>query len=768
MVVGDFNEITCSGEKEGGAPRPNYQMARFNNTINFCGLREVGFVGPRFTWLYQKRDGTQIRERLDRALATHDWFLLFPTAKLYHKSSSDLDHSPLLLSFIHKPRKVKQKNMFWFESMWVHEARCEQIVAEAWNEGLFSSSDFPVVCCLDECRKKLEGWNKSEFGHVGKKIALLQKQLEWLELQSSSPDVNRNLRDTRVELNCWLEKENEMWKQRSCLNWFQNGDRNTRFFHAKASARAQKNLIEGVFDENEIWREDGKEIERVFVDYYSELSTSSNPSNFEDIVNAIQPKVSEDMNASLIKEFQAKEVYRALKQMYPLKAPGPDGMPPLFFQHFWSLVGSTVTKTVLDFLNFGISPPKFNETYIVLIPKTKNPLRVTEFQPISLCNVIYKLASKTLVNRLKKILPAIISDSQSAFVNGRLITDNVLVAFETMHHINQRKGDSKGEMAIKLDMSKAYDRLEWTCLEKIMEKLGFHPSPNIASNFQEEIKSRFGAQVIKQHEKYLGLPSLVGRNKKNTFREIKEKLVKKLAGWKEKLLSKAGKEARIGSNPSYAWRSIMAAQDIVRRGSRWQVGNGSSIKIWSDKWLPTPPSHKVVSPPTVWPPEATVDSLIDADEGTWKREVVQSLFLPHEAEMIQGIALCSRLPEDRLVWAPTANGHFSVKSAYSLAVETCLGSTTWEVSDDSNFRKFWKYIWKLNVPHKVRHFTWRACKNILPTKDNLVRRKVLIDGGCDECKTELESSGHVFWTCPRAQEIWAMTNLIPLNQNFPF
>ena len=181
----------------------------------------------------------------------------------------------------------------------------------------------------------------------------------------------------------------------------------------------------------------------MFVDYYTNLFTSSNPPNFKDIVNAIQPKVTDAMNGRLIKEFQAEEVHRAFKHMYPLKALGLDGMSSLFFQHFWSMVGNTVTKTVLDFLNFGISPPKFNETHIVMIPKTTNPTRVTKFRPISLCNVIYKLASKTLTNRLKKFMPSIISESQSAFVNERLITDNVLVAFEIMHHINQRKWGMK-------------------------------------------------------------------------------------------------------------------------------------------------------------------------------------------------------------------------------------------------------------------------------------------------------------------------------------
>ena len=111
--------------------------------------------------------------------------------------------------------------------------------------------------------------------------------------------------------------------------------------------------------------------------------------------------------------------------------------------------------------------------HIVLIPKIKERKKISDYRPISLYNVVYKLASKAKANRLKKVLSSIISETQSAFVHGRLITDNVLVVFETMHHISQKKWGKVGEMAINLDMSKAYDRVEWTCLEKIMEKLGF-------------------------------------------------------------------------------------------------------------------------------------------------------------------------------------------------------------------------------------------------------------------------------------------------------
>ena len=529
--------------------------------------------------------------------------------------------------------------------MWLKNQRCEGVVQAAWEEGLSLRADYTLGKCMEICRTRLEGWNKTEFSHVSRKISELQKRLEWIELQPTTPNIAQLMRNTRIELNGWLEKEDAMWCQRSKLTWFQEGDRNTRFFHTKASARYKKNLIEGLMDANGVWQKEEQIIEEIVVDYYKNLFTTSSPTNFNEILEAEETKVSPSMNHMLNRDFTAREVEQALKQMHPQKAPGPNDMPPLFFQHFWSISGEEVTKTVLDFLNLGIFPPNFNETNIVLIPKVNNPKIVTDFRPISLCNVVYKIASKAIANRLKKILATIISDMQSAFVNGRLIIDNVIVAFEVMHHISQKKEGRVGEMALKLDISKAYDRVEWECLDKIMEKLGFDGkwrglimkcvttityavringsprghivptrgirqgdplspylfllcaeglsafikhsvtagnlegiaicrggpklshlfftddslifckaslskcntlqrifhiyeqasgqqlnraktslffSKNTPSEIQEELKTRFGAQVIKQHERYLGLPSLAGRNKQSTFKSIKE------------------------------------------------------------------------------------------------------------------------------------------------------------------------------------------------------------------------------------------------------
>lgn len=140
------------------------------------------------------------------------------------------------------------------------------------------------------------------------------------------------------------------------------------------------------------------------------------------------------------------------------------------------MTGASVTATVLDFLKHRVLLGPSNFTYIVLIPKVKNPTKMTQFRPISLCNVIYKIGSKTLANRLKSVLPDMISPIQLPFVPNRLITYKVLIAFKLNNYMNTKNRSRDDYMTFKLDVSKAYDRVDWMFLRKVILRLGLNSS----------------------------------------------------------------------------------------------------------------------------------------------------------------------------------------------------------------------------------------------------------------------------------------------------
>ena len=129
------------------------------------------------------------------------------------------------------------------------------------------------------------------------------------------------------------------------------------------------------------------------------------------IFEAVEVKVTEKINCTLIVEFTPEEIHEAIKQMHPTKAPSPDGLPALFYQKYWYIVGKHVICFCLECLNGEKSLESINSTNIVLIPKVKDANRITHFFPISPCNVIYKIIAKVLTNRLKHILPNCISES---------------------------------------------------------------------------------------------------------------------------------------------------------------------------------------------------------------------------------------------------------------------------------------------------------------------------------------------------------------------
>ncbi|KAL5783292.1 hypothetical protein ACOSP7_008321 [Xanthoceras sorbifolium] len=778
LVGGDFNEILRWEEKSGGLFRSHKAVSLFRGTTDDCNLVDVGFRGHDFTWSNKQLGANLIQERLDRYLCSMSWRSLFPIAVNVHLDWGGSDHKPIMMENI-QVTSVKDsevchvKARFHFEEAWIGEPDCLSVVEKAW--------------------------------HV-------------------SPGSN---------------------------------------------------VAESLSDR--------------------------------------------------------------------------------------------VGNTLLAVLNHGADLGEMSRAVVALIPKVKSPVKISDFRPISLCNVTYKLVAKVLANRLKLVLHDIIAPNQSAFVPSRLITDNVVVGFECLHHLNGCRQSPHGLAALKLDMSKAYDRVEWIFLQKMIEQLGFDSgwiakvmscitsasysflingepkgfvkpsrglrqgcplspylfllcaegltsllsrvevqgklhgikvaryapaishlffaddslislrasssegralketlcsyeaasgqsinfeksaltfSPNTAAGVVLEVRNMFNVDVVASHDKYLGLPSSVGRNRKGVFGSILDRVWNKLQGWKGKLFSTGGKEvlikavaqavpsyamscfklpvslgleiqklcadfwwgsskekrkmhwfswkrmcqpkneggmgfrefqafnkamlakqgwrilndpssllsrvlkakyfpksnflsSKLGWKPLFVWRSILWGREVIRKGVRWKIGNGQSISIYDDSWLPRDSSFRVYSP-RLLPDGVSVSALIGAP-GRWKADIILS------------IPLCSSPLRDSLIWHFDKKGCFSVKSACKLALKDSCSDSPFGSRAPS---PWWKKLWELQIPSKIKIFCWRACREALPTRGCLFKRGIGDSNLCPFCSRVPESVDHAFWGCKANRSSW--------------
>ena len=163
-----------------------------------------------------------------------------------------------------------------------------------------------------------------------------------------------------------------------------------------------------------------------------------------------------------------EEVKAALWPLKAFKAPEPDGLHAGFFQRFWPTVGSSVINEVKKVFADRRVPDYLNTAHIALIPKIQGPETLNNYRPISLCNTVYKIVSKITVARLRPYLDKLISPCQSTFIPGRKGIDNAIIAQEVIHSLRQKKKGKVGYMALKIDLEKAYDKLEWSFIQDML------------------------------------------------------------------------------------------------------------------------------------------------------------------------------------------------------------------------------------------------------------------------------------------------------------
>ncbi|XP_019176340.1 PREDICTED: uncharacterized protein LOC109171740 [Ipomoea nil] len=457
---------------------------------------------------------------------------------------------------------------------WLYDEGCRAVVAESWEEGKGGGTQ----SCIKHCGNRLSRWGGDRYHKFGEKIRLLRKGQERLR-GCTDPTSLTEYNRLEESLSRLEVQEDVYWRQRAKQHWLKNADANTKFYHRYASHRKRKNTLHRLMNGDGEWVE-GDDMSGVVLEYFKQIFATENPRNGDLIFDNVMPRVTQAQNEWLIRPFEVDEVKSALFSMFPDKAPGPDGMNLGFYQNFWDIVGGDISSFIVNCLNTCSFPPGLNDTDV----------------------------------RMKPLMNDIISESQSAFISGRLITDNILVALEVGHYLNRKQCGAVGWSALKLDMAKAYDRMEWpflrvsysflvngtrsdaimptrglrqatgqeaieikNCLslyEKLSgQKVNFQKSSICFSRNTTDEKRNNVAQVLEVMQapnfgKYLGLPSFIGKNKKAAFAYIEDKIRQRIGSWNKKLLSQA----------------VFVCTAIERLMNRYWWGSGTDRKIHWTAW----------------------------------------------------------------------------------------------------------------------------------------------------------------------------------------
>jgi hypothetical protein len=388
IALGDFNEILYSHEKEGGRERPQRFMQAFHDALIDCELSDMGFTGDKFTWQRGK-----VRERLDRGVTNTQWNILFPGAGLENGEKLKSDHRPLIVDTeasgcLYRGAVVKQKR---FEARWLKEETVQEIVSTAWARACATEGDSGLMNKAKAVHEELHVWDREVLKGPVHRLKRLKHELEKRRRGPMSDDNMAAQKELLLSIELLMEQEELVWIQRARLNWLKHGDRNTNFFQHYATSRKRRNAIKSLVDEQGARHENINYIKQVIKSYFDNLFSAEVKEAEETVFADVQTKISQTMNEQLLSPFTLEEVKKALFSIGDLKAPGPDGLHAIFYKRFWSMLGEDLVKEVLHAVNTRVIPEGWNNTTIVLIPKVKTPEKVSQFRPISLCNVVYKV-----------------------------------------------------------------------------------------------------------------------------------------------------------------------------------------------------------------------------------------------------------------------------------------------------------------------------------------------------------------------------------------
>jgi hypothetical protein len=345
-------------------------------------------------------------------------------------------------------------------------------VKDTWEKAnIQGRSAFILKEKMKVLKEALKGWNKEVFGIVDLNIEKTVKELNDLEdmIADNVCDPNQ-LNSKELVNNFWdqIRSKDSLLRQKARTQWVQEGDANSRFFHASIKARRRRNQIVSLMKGGDTISgvlEIKQEAKEHFYQHFSEVW-----SNRPFLEGIPFPSISADDNDSLLAPFLEEEIRDTIWSCDGNKSPGPDGFNLNFLKACWPILKNDIMAFFKEFHENAFLPKALTASFLTLIPKKDHPQGLHDYRPICLIGSIYKILSKMLANRLKSVLGKLISKCQSAFLPGRQIFDGVLILNEIIDLATRRKDFC---LFFKVDFEKAYDTVSWRFLDRMMQKMGF-------------------------------------------------------------------------------------------------------------------------------------------------------------------------------------------------------------------------------------------------------------------------------------------------------
>ncbi|KAL0317947.1 UNVERIFIED_CONTAM: hypothetical protein Sangu_2209000 [Sesamum angustifolium] len=386
--------------------------------------------------------------KLDRVLLNNDWLEAgFHCTAHFNPPGCLSDHSPGMFLFFDNP--APKPKPFRFFNMWADHPDFIPTIERRWRLNVEGTPQFRLCRKLKALKSSLKAFNNLHYSHISvrAKEADLALQDAQTHLESNPGDVTvrDSLGDLRKKATFLAEAERHFYFQKAKIHFLKQGDRNTKFFHDMVKRNAARNSILA------ITKADGSII-------------TSAPEIAQEFVNSTHRSW-----VLRIRHYRAvtpAEVKTAVFQISDNKAPGPDGYTSCFFKKAWNIVGDLVCSAVMDFFRSGRMLRQLNHTIIALVPKSEHSPSVADYRPISCCNVIYKVITKIIADRLSPALMQLVDSSQAAFVGGRNITDNIFLAQEMVRQYSRKRISPR--CTINVDLRKAFDSVSWTFLSRVL------------------------------------------------------------------------------------------------------------------------------------------------------------------------------------------------------------------------------------------------------------------------------------------------------------